>query len=560
MAEVRVSIRSPGLAARVRRWLDAASVRSRVDVELTDAGPSGPDAVWIAIVDRMADGAAQVRRGAVDAVASSDLDRLEVSFALADRAFEHRALRRLFEVSPDAMEIVDGEFRIVDVNPAFESIFGWTRAEVLGRTPGSLMRAGTHDASYYARVERNIAEGRPWTGSHVTRSGGSALSLQEIVVAPLRLGETISGLVALRRDVSRWIEPLPGPAPERIRDHVERSATLPWVLHDADGGILGVNDATVRLLARERSVLVGDRLGSFLAVDPAVWTGVLDRDSPTSVDTALGAVPIELRSSPIRLGEARYVLTVLIDISERKRHERALELARDEAVRSDQAKSMFLANMSHELRTPLNAILGYAELLIDDPHEPDAAGDLARIRRAGLHLLGMVDDILDLSRIESKRLEVHLEDVRVSEVLAEVVDTVRTAATLGANTLRIADADQLRIVTDRRRFAQILLNLLGNACKFTRNGTIELTIDPGPHTVEFVVRDDGPGIPAEVFPRLFDPFERGAAERTHAGTGLGLAISRRLARALGGELWAESPARGAEFVLVIPPDLRRSRG
>jgi signal transduction histidine kinase/CheY-like chemotaxis protein len=240
-----------------------------------------------------------------------------------------------------------------------------------------------------------------------------------------------------------------------------------------------------------------------------------------------------------------------------------LAAAHDEAVRASQAKSHFLANMSHELRTPLNAIIGIAEMLRDDAVDddrPDLLEPLERIHRAGHHLLHLINEILDLSKIEAGKLELSLEEVEPASLLRDALVTAEPLAARNGNRLETRFAQDLgRIQTDPLRLRQIVLNLLSNACKFTEQGTVTLEawredMDEDRWLVVGVA-DTGIGMTPDQLDRLFQEFSQADASTTrkYGGTGLGLAISRKLARLMGGDITVESTlGQGSRFVIRIP--------
>ncbi|MCA9569083.1 MAG: HAMP domain-containing histidine kinase [Myxococcales bacterium] len=227
------------------------------------------------------------------------------------------------------------------------------------------------------------------------------------------------------------------------------------------------------------------------------------------------------------------------------------------AMEASEAKSNFLASMSHELRTPLNAIIGYAELVEEDVEAGDlpAADDLGRIQTSGRHLLQLVNQVLDLSRVESGRMELELASLDLAEVVAEVADTLRGQVEARGTrlVLELEPVPTLRL--DRLRVKQIVTNLVANATKFTDEGTITISLQQAPDEVCIRVHDTGVGIPPDRQKRIFEPFLQadGTVSRTHGGTGLGLAISRGLAEQMHGKLdVASQPGEGSTFSLCFP--------
>ena len=236
------------------------------------------------------------------------------------------------------------------------------------------------------------------------------------------------------------------------------------------------------------------------------------------------------------------------------------------AEQASRAKSEFLANMSHELRTPLSAILGFAEILEDEEVPGETRREFtAAIEKSGRHLLSIINDVLDLSAIQSGRLPVQRVPTRLSRVLDEVLALVRVEAARRGLTLEVDIANDVpqQIDTDPLRLKQALLNLAGNAVKFTENGRISLRVSltdgatAGRRLVRLEVDDTGPGIPPEKIDEIFDPFTLGdmSATRRHEGTGLGLSIARHIAGLLGGDLTVSSKlGTGSRFTLTIAGD------
>ena len=238
------------------------------------------------------------------------------------------------------------------------------------------------------------------------------------------------------------------------------------------------------------------------------------------------------------------------EIAERRR-------AEEEASHANRAKSEFLSRMSHELRTPLNGILGFAQLLEMDARDPHEQESVSHILKGGRHLLALIDEVLDISRIEAGRLPISLEPVLIGDTVRTAVDLVRPqAAACGVTLGNEAGDDERHVTADRQRLQQVLLNLLSNAVKYNRKGgtvTVSSAARPGGR-IAIAVADSGMGIPEAMLDRLFTPFDRLGAEQSEVqGTGLGLALSRRLVEAMGGQLLVQSrPGVGSTFSVELP--------
>jgi len=281
----------------------------------------------------------------------------------------------------------------------------------------------------------------------------------------------------------------------------------------------------------------------------------LRRGEFTGEDLRLLAVVGHMAAAKIRT-------TRLLDELARKRD---LELAVAAAEQATRAKSEFLARMSHELRTPLNAIIGYSEMLQEDALEAGqatAVADLERITGAGRHLLALVNDILDLSKVEAGKMELCLESFPVEPLVGDLMAMIRPLAARNRNALELdCAADAGAMVTDITKVRQVLLNLLGNACTFTSDGTVGLTVSrqalAGGDWLAFEVRDTGIGLTPEQIAKLFENFTQAesSTNRRFGGTGLGLAVGRLLARLMGGDVEVASEfGRGSRFTLRLPAE------
>jgi signal transduction histidine kinase len=290
--------------------------------------------------------------------------------------------------------------------------------------------------------------------------------------------------------------------------------------------------------------------------------------------------PVEVAIAPICADGAPMFAGYMRDITERRQAEAALaqraeELARlvDElritqgrAEAATRAKSDFLASMSHELRTPLNAIILYSELLQEqaaDQNDEQSIVDLQRIQSAGRHLLDLINGILDLSKIEAGKMAVSLERFEVGKTIEELLDTVRPLVAKNQNTLTVdCPADIGMMHADLMKTRQILLNLLSNAAKFTRQGRITLTVATatvdGQPGLSLVVTDTGVGMTPEQSAKIFDPFTQAdvTTTRKYGGTGLGLALVSRFCQMMHGDVSVESqPGVGSRFIVRLPREV-----
>ncbi|MEY4757626.1 MAG: hypothetical protein RJA34_2524, partial [Pseudomonadota bacterium] len=280
--------------------------------------------------------------------------------------------------------------------------------------------------------------------------------------------------------------------------------------------------------------------------------------------------PAEYASYPIlQQGASTGAVVTFRDITERKQAEAALRLATEQAQAADRLKSAFLATMSHELRTPLNSIIGFTGIILQGlagPLNPEQAKQLEMVRGSARHLLALINDVLDISKIEAGQLEVCCEPFDLRASITNVTNTVRPLAEKKGLALNVEVSPAVAgVVSDKRRVEQVLLNLLSNAVKFTEKGDVTLraevasdhAVGAARSVVRLSVADTGMGIKAEDLDLLFRPFRQidSGLSRNHEGTGLGLAICKKLAEKLGGTIRAESEwGKGSVFTFTLPID------
>jgi len=345
-------------------------------------------------------------------------------------------------------------------------------------------------------------------------------------------------------------------------------ALLTGVARRTAGVVLGLGllSLVVALLTASRTMRsqVAAPLGALTAATEHFTAGELHHRLPVERDDELGRLARAFTRMTRIIGDRDARLSAHArDLEDRVvARTEELERARNRAEGANQAKSAFLANISQELRTPLSAILGYCEMLLEDAQDSgdsETAADLEKIRVAARHVLALVDEVLDLTRIEAGKVELVIERFAVRPLVEDLVDTVRPAAEKNGNTLELAiepGVEEMR--SDATKVRQALFNLLANAAQFTRQGAIQLRVRlqrGGETFVLFEVEDDGVGIPAEDLERIFDEFSRGrtAGGQEPGGAGLGLTITRRFCRMLGGDITVDSqPGQGSRFTIRVP--------
>src|SRR5437588_682457 len=285
----------------------------------------------------------------------------------------------------------------------------------------------------------------------------------------------------------------------------------------------------------------------------------LEHDFPV-----IGRRVMLLNARKLRQGShAELLVLAMEDGTERRRAEGEVATAKEAAETANRTKSLFLANMSHELRTPLNAILGFSEMLQEEAVERDLqdfSADLQKISTAGKHLLGLINDILDLSKIEAGKMELHLEAFSIATLIAEVATTIEMQVAKNGNKLQIVCAPDVGIMrADLSKVRQGLFNLVSNAAKFTHDGKIKIEAErqlmDGSDWIVFRVSDTGIGLSSEQIVRLFQSFTQADASTTRkfGGTGLGLALTRRFCQMMSGDVTVHSvPGQGSVFTIKLP--------
>ncbi|MGH2573010.1 MAG: PAS domain S-box protein, partial [Actinomycetota bacterium] len=536
--------------------------------ETGDTGELGPDVVRV-----------PMRSGSILVWASSyspffareELELLTALGSLADLALERVRLgeraNQLAEVvnsSHDAIISKHLDGTITSWNRGAESLYGYSEDEAVGRPVAMLAPADRVDE--VAAILERISRGEKIDHFETLRRRGDGRVIAvSLSISPVRNADgEVVGAATIARDVTERNQ-----AEQTIRDQ----AALLDLAQDAivarglDGRITYWNSGAEKAYGFSKTEALGRTSHELLQtefpqaraeIEEALlregrWEGELTHTRRDGSE-----VPVSSRwtlQSDDR-GKAQHVLEVHSDITAQKAAAHALRAAKEEAERANVAKSDFLSRMSHELRTPLNAILGFGQLLEMDHLNEEQREGVQHILKAGRHLLDLINEVLDIARIESGRLPISLEPVRIDEAMAEALQLIVPLATERSVRIESPPETDDHVLADRQRLKQVLLNVLSNAVKYNREGgTVTLSYQKAREGwFRIAIADTGDGIDPADLHRLFTPFERLGIERTGVeGTGIGLALSKRLVDLMGGEIGAESRVGvGSTFWIQLP--------
>ena len=489
-------------------------------------------------------------------------------------------LQSIAENSADAIVTADVHGRVTYLSPGGEELFGYRAEEVLGQRAATYYRGGVEEARAF--MQRLQAEGRIRSYETAFRAkDGRWMEVSSSLSLLRDVHGAIIGTLAIYKDMTEYKR-----AEEALRESEAKYRTLfeeckdAIVINTPEGKVVDVNQSFLHLFgyARDEVMKMNVREHYAQPADRSRFRQELEQKGAakdfevklrkkdgTEMDCLLTSTAWRAKDGSI-LG----FQGIIRDITERKRVQEELRLAKEAAEEANRAKSVFLANMSHELRTPLNAIIGYSEMLQEeaaDLGQEDLTPDLQKIQAAGKHLLALINDILDLSKIEAGRMDLFLETFDVAPMIQDGVTTIQPLVEKNHNTLAVHCADNLGTMrADLTKVRQALFNLLSNACKFTRHGTVTLAVtrqaEVGGEWLTFCVSDTGIGMTAAHLARLFQAFSQAEAStaRQYGGTGLGLAITKQFCQMMGGDVTVESESgKGSTFTIRLPVEVSDPR-
>jgi PAS domain S-box-containing protein len=504
-------------------------------------------------------------------------DRVRVAAVFTDltgprrQEAELRKLKRGIEQSFSLVAITNAAGRFEYVNPRFTQVTGYQLDEVMGQRP-NLLNSGTHSSDFYRELWQTIRSGEVWNGTLVNRRKNGALYWETSSITPvkddsgqvthyIKIGEDSTETRRRERELRLF------------RELIDNSGEIICVIDPETSLVLDCNQRAAADSGYPREELIGTRV---IDLDPripdhATWRALMamfqGQDHMTSESEFQrrdgSTFPVEINVRYLRFDDHERILAIVHDITKRRRREQELRDAKEAAEASDRAKSTFLANMSHELRTPLNSVIGLSQVLREayfGPLTDKQREYVDTIAAAGQHLLDLINDILDLSKIEAGRLDLHLEPVEIVALARASLDIIRQRAIEQALELPFEappELEGLTIQADRTKLRQVLYNLLANAAKFTpEGGRITLSVRRREEELVLCVRDTGIGIEPAQQAHIFEPFFQveGPLQRKTTGTGLGMGVARQLVELHGGRIWLESAGKGqgSSFSFTLP--------
>lgn len=514
--------------------------------------------------------------------------------ALAASNQQLKLAAQVFSSSSEGIIITDAQERIVSVNAAYTEITGFTSEEIVGQTP-RVVSSGKQDKAFYQAMWADIKQHGRWQGEVCNRrKNGDVFTEWLTIIAVCGPTGNVDHYIGVFADITQMRR-----KEEELREKTTFQTSLlnaipiPVFYKDREGRYLGFNKAYEIFFGATNDQLIGKTVFDispqnlaeiYQAKDQELFDSGGIQEYESKVKDRNGGAHDVIFSKAVftnSRGDVAGLIGTILDITERKNAEeelrshhalleklvaertQELEKAKEDAEAASRSKSTFLANMSHELRSPMNAIMGMTNIALRRAEDPKLKDQLSKIDNASRHLLAVINDVLDISKIEAERLTLEINTFILSEVLENLTNLLGHDADNKGLQLKTILPPKIACIPlrgDQMRLGQILLNLTANAIKFTEHGSITIRS----HLVEenenevllrFEVEDTGIGISDEDIGRLFNAFEQADSSMTrkYGGTGLGLAISKRLAKLMGGEIGVESrPNVGSTFWFSLP--------
>jgi PAS domain S-box-containing protein len=449
------------------------------------------------------------------------------------------------------------------VNPAFCQVTGYAEEDVIGQ-PIRLLNSGKQDRTFYQSLWGTIAAGKTWEGELINRRKDGSLYTEFMTITPIYEKGVITNYVAVKRDITEEVRIRTGM--KLIETAIQGIPQGILITEVATGAVSYLNQGLLNLTGYSREEVMERSLGIFPQMD--IHKSSLAQLSNQSHEIEIlckksdgSLFDASLHISPVFEGKWRltHFIWILSDISARKQAEASLLKAHNQALEASRLKSEFLSTMSHEIRTPMNGIIGMSDLLMDTELDKEQREFVKIVHESAQALLSIINDILDFSKIEAGKMRVEQVDFVPVQLVESVADLLAAKAyekQLSLMTFVDPHLPEL-LLSDPNRLRQVLLNLVGNAIKFTEQGQVAVRVygDLVNQDVRFEVQDTGIGLSAEAQSRLFESFSQAdsSTTRKYGGTGLGLAISRRLVELMGGEIGVESQEGvGSIFWFTIP--------
>lgn len=482
--------------------------------------------------------------------------------------YEVLKLNKSIAQSPVITIITNTNGNIQYVNKAFEKITGYSKEEAYGKNP-RILKSGLTKPQVYKELWETVLDGKVWKGELVNRKKNGNLFTEKAIITALK-DETgkIINLLALKEDITKH---------KKIEQEIARlyqaidQSPSPVALTDLNGYFIYVNPKYCEISGYKKEELIGGhtrilksgkqnqefykKLWDTIKAG-VTWNGEIINKKKNG-EIFLESVKISTVKN--EMGEVTHYIKVSNDITEERKTQNELILAKEKAEESDRLKSSFLANMSHEIRTPMNGILGFTNLLLEPNLKEEEKEEYIKIiNKSGKRMLNTVTDIVEISKIEAGIVDIHNSDTDIKDSIESIINFFQPESNkkhISLNLIGELPQTLSSVNTDKSKFDSVFTNLIKNAIKYTDSGSITVNFKIKDEMLELCVNDTGIGIPEHRINAIFNRFEQADISDTRAyqGSGLGLAISKSYIEMLGGEIWVKSEVdKGSQFYFTLP--------